>query len=469
MTGNSVRAFLSGVAFSAAAVVLTVSASADTLFGAMEKAYVTNPTLNAARAGQRATDELVPQALSGWRPTIGVFGEVNRTRTSQQSAPIFTPEGPDVDSLAVNSATGGDVSIQLAQPLFRGFGTVSQTKSAEARVDASKQGLLGTEQQVLFDVVQSYMDVYAGRQYVALRRQDVSALQAQVKAAKDRFAVGEITRTDVAQAEARLAESQSFLVNAQTDLARAVASYVQVVGVEPGKLSYPKVVRIPKSLKTALDIAGDINPQLLAQAFVEVAANSDINVAFSNLLPSADLVASASASDSDFAQSKNTASVMQVGAQLTIPLYESGFVYSQVRQAKQLASQSRIQVIEVARSVRQAVASSWNAYVGLAQIIKNTRTQVSAAQLALNGVQQEYQAGTRTTLDVLDAQRFLVQAQVLQVTAERNRVVSGYQLLAAIGHLTAGDVGLKVPIYDPDANYQRVRDKWIGTDVKTVE
>ncbi|MCX7351398.1 MAG: TolC family outer membrane protein [Alphaproteobacteria bacterium] len=459
MTGNWVRAFLSGVAFSAAAVVLTVSASADTLFGAMEKAYVTNPTLNAARAGQRATDELVPQALSGWRPTICVFGEVNRTRTSQQSAPIFTPEGPDVDSLAVNSATGGDVSIQLAQPLFRGFGTVSQTKSAEARVDASKQGLLGTEQQVLFDVVQSYMDVYAGRQYVALRRQDVSALQAQVKAAKDRFAVGEITRTDVAQAEARLAESQSFLVNA----------HVQVVGVEPGKLSYPKVVRIPKSLKTALDIAGDINPQLLAQAFVEVAANSDINVAFSNLLPSADLVASASASDSDFAQSKNTASVMQVGAQLTIPLYESGFVYSQVRQAKQLASQSRIQVIEVARSVRQAVASSWNAYVGLAQIIKNTRTQVSAAQLALNGVQQEYQAGTRTTLDVLDAQRFLVQAQVLQVTAERNRVVSGYQLLAAIGHLTAGDVGLKVPIYDPDANYKRVRDKWIGTDVKTVE
>jgi outer membrane protein len=158
-----------------------------------------------------------------------------------------------------------------------------------------------------------------------------------------------------------------------------------------------------------------------------------------------------------------------VGAQLSIPLYESGFVYSQVRQTKQLASRSRIQVIEVARSVRQAVASSWNAYVGLAQIIKNARTQVSAAQLALNGVQQEYQAGTRTTLDVLDAQRDLVQAQILQVTAERNRVVSGYQLLAAIGHLTAEEVGLKVPIYDPDANYRRVRGKWIGTDVKTVE
>lgn len=469
MTRIWLRALLSGAAISLAAAMQTAAASADTLFGAMEKAYITNPTLNAARAGQRATDELVPQALSGWRPTVGVQAEVNRTRTTKEGVPIFTETGPGVDSLAVNNATSGDVTIQLAQPLFRGFGTVNQTKSAEARVDAGKQNLLGTEQQVLFDVVQAYMDVYAGRQFVMLRRQDVAALQAQVKAARDRFAVGEITRTDVAQAEARLAEAQSFLVNSQTDLARAVAQYVQVVGNEPGQLTYPKVVKIPNSLKIALDTAGEINPQLLAQAFVEVAANSDIGVAFSNLLPSASLVATASGADPDFAKSKDRSSVLQIGAQLSIPLYESGFVYSQVRQAKQLASQSRIQVIEVARGVRQAVASSWNAYVGLAQIIKNSRTQVRAAQLALNGVQQEYQAGTRTTLDVLDAQRDLVQAQILQVTAERNRVISGYQLLAAIGHLTAEEVGLKVPLYDPDSNYRRVRDKWIGTDVKTVE
>lgn len=468
MTRNWVRSLFSGVAISLAASLQISAASADSLFVAMEKAYITNPTLNSARAGQRATDELVPQALSGWRPTIGVQGQISRTRTTQEGVPVFTEEGQDVD-LAINNATNGEVAIQLAQPLFRGFGTVNQTKSAEARVDASKQGLLATEQQVLFDVVQAYMDVYSGRQYVMLRRQDVAALQAQVKAARDRFSVGEITRTDVAQAEARLAEAQSFLVNAQSDLAAAVATYVQVVGNEPGKLTYPKVVNVPKSMKIALDLAGEINPQLLAQAFVEVAANSDIGVAFSNLLPSADLVASASAADPDLAVSNDRSTLAQVGAQVSIPLYESGFVYSQVRQAKQLASQSRIQVIEVARSVRQAVASSWNAYVGLAQIIKNTRTQVSAAQLALNGVQQEYQAGTRTTLDVLDAQRDLVQAQILQVTAERNRVVSGYQLLAAIGHLTAEEVGLKVPIYDPDENYKRVRNKWIGTDVKTVE
>ena len=441
------------------------SASADTLFGAMEKAYITSPTLNAARAGQRATDELVPQALSGWRPTIGIGAGIAKNYTTQ-------PVGVDVNGDIVRESddnVNANVAIQLNQPLFRGFGTVNQTKSAEARVDAGKQNLLGTEQQMLFNVVQAYMDVYAGRQFVALRKQDVLALQAQVKAAQDRFAVGEITSTDVAQAQARLAEAQSFLVNSQTDLARAVASYVQVVGIEPGKLSYPKVVKIPNSLRTALDIAGEINPQLLAQSFVEVAANSDIKVAFSNLLPSADMVATGSRIDPDLGNTDKNISTFEIGAQLSIPLYESGFVYSQVRQAKQLASQSRIQVIEVARSVRQAVASSWNAYVGLAQIIKNARTQVSAAQLALNGVQQEYQAGTRTTLDVLDAQRDLVQAQILQVAAERNRVVSGYQLLAAIGRLSAKEMGLRVPIYDPDENYRRVRNKWIGTDVKTVE
>ena len=465
MTRNWVRALLSGFAISAAAAAMSVSASADTLFGAMEKAYITNPTLNAARAGQRAADELVPQALSGWRPTVGVGGNITKTYSTQ---PVGVDDQGDIVRDGSDQVQSG-IAIQLDQPLFRGFGTVNNTKAAEARVDASKQNLLGTEQQVLFDVVQAYMDVYAGRQFVSLRRQDVAALQAQVKAAQDRFAVGEITRTDVAQAQARLAEAQSFLVNSQTDLARAVATYVQVVGHEPGKLSYPKVVNIPKSLRTALDVAGQINPQLLAQAFVETARNSDIKVAFSNLLPSADLVASGTRVDPDLSQPDKNVTTWQVGAQFTIPLYESGFVYSQVRQAKQLASQSRIQVIEVARAVRQAVASSWNAYVGLAQIIKNSRTQVSAAQLALQGVQAEYQAGTRTTLDVLDAQRDLVQAQILQVTAERNRVISGYQLLAAIGHLTAEEVGLKVPIYDPDENYKRVRNKWIGTDVKTVE
>jgi len=459
------RIRVKGLFWGAATAVLVVvqagGALADSLYGAMEKAYVTNPTLNAARAGQRAVDETVPQALSGWRPSVSVQAGV-------QSESVVAPS-LRTGEYEQDRAESGSLSISLNQPLFQGFRTVESTKAAEAQVDAGRQGLLQTEQQVLFDVVQAYMNVYAGRQLVNLRKQDVAALQAQVRASNERFNVGEITRTDVAQAEARLAESQNALVDAQTRLAQDVAFYIQVVGNEPGKLTYPKIAKLPPSLNGALDIAGEINPRLLAQAFVEMATNAAVGVARANLLPSAGLEAQAFTNDPEFGTDDTGIRGASIGAQVSIPLYEAGFYYSQVREAKQRASQSRIELIEVARDVRKAVAQSWNAYVGLGQIIKNTRTQVQAAQLALNGVQQEYQAGTRTTLDVLDAQRELVQSQVLQVNAEKSRVVAGYQLLASIGRLTARDVGLSVPLYDPEENYLRVRNKWIGTDAKTVD
>ena len=463
MRRYSARGLLSGAAIMM--VVMTLQSGtgqADTLFGAMEKAYVTNPTLNAARAGQRATDERVPQALSGWRPSVTVFGDA-------QSESVVKNDQQQGWALRQERTESGSLAIALNQPVFQGFRTVESTKAAEAEVDAGQQGLLQTEQQVLFNVVQAYMDVYAGRQLVVLRRQDVAALQTQVTASNERFAVGEITRTDVAQSEARLAESRNALVQVQTRLAQDIATYIQLVGNEPGKLSYPKIAKLPKSLSSALDIAGEINPRLLAQAFVEVAANSNIGIARAALLPSAGLEARALTADSDFGEDRTGIRSASIAAQLSIPIYESGLAYSQVREAKQRASQSRIQLIEVARDVRSAVAQSWNEYMGLGQIIQNTKTQVRAAQLALTGVQQEYQAGTRTTLDVLDAQRELVLSQVLQVNAEKSRVVAGYQLLAAIGRLTARDIGLSVPLYEPEENYLRVRDKWIGTDVKTVD
>lgn len=465
MRRYSARNLFCGAAITVMMTLQSVAGQADTLFGAMEKAYVTNPTLNAARAGQRATDELVPQALSGWRPSVTVSGNVKSESVVKNAQREVDPS----QGLEQDRTESGNLAIVLNQPVFQGFRTVESTKAAEAQVDAGRQGLLETEQQVLFNVVQAYMNVYAGRQLVVLRKQDVAALQTQVGASNERFAVGEITRTDVAQSEARLAESRNALVNAQTTLAQDIATYVQLVGNEPGKLSYPKIAKLPKSLSSALDIAGEINPRLLAQAFVEVASNSNIGVARSALLPSAGLQAQALTADVDIGEDRTGLRSAAISAQLTIPLYEAGLAYSQVREAKQRASQSRIQLIEVARDVRSAVAQSWNAYMGLGQIIQNTKTQVRAAQLALTGVQQEYQAGTRTTLDVLDAQRELVLSQVLQVNAEKSRVVAGYQLLAAIGRLTARDIGLSVPLYDPEENYLRVRDKWIGTDVKTVD
>lgn len=464
MTRNWCRRLLGSAAIAATLLAGTGAAWADTLFGAMEKAYTTNPTLNKARAGLRATDEQVPQALSGWRPTVTLGADLGRNWNESLVKNQF---GPGASHRKSDQYTG-DMSITLSQPLFRGFRTTEATKAADARVDAGRQSLLQTEQEVLFNVVSAYMDVYAGRQLVSLQKQNVAALQGQLKAANERFNVGEITKTDVAQARSSLAAAKSSLVNAQASLAQDVATYLQLVGNEPGKLSYPKIVNLPKSLQAALATAGEINPRILAQAFVEIATQHDIGVERSALLPSASLNASAQMSDNLDDQYYGN-SQASVSASLRVPLYEAGLAYSQVRQAKQLASQQRIAVIEVARAVRQAVAASWNAFVALGDIIKNAKTQVAAAQLALDGVQQEYKAGTRTTLDVLNAQSELISARVTLVNAEKNRVVAAYQLMAATGKLTAHDLGLGVAIYDPEQNYRRVRDKWFGTGVETVE
>jgi outer membrane protein len=454
MIRNVITALLFGAALSA---MTAGPAMADSLFGAMEKAYATNPTLNGDRAGQRATDELVPQALSGWRPTITVNGELSHNWEKSGNTNF---EADENDS--------GTVSIELRQPLFRGFRTVEGTKAAEARVDAGRQNLLQTEQDVLFNVVQAYMNVYSGRQLVMLQRQNVAAFRSQLGASNERFSVGEITRTDVAQARSRLAEAQTLLTNAEAALAGDVAEYFQIIGNEPGKLKYPPIVKLPKSLKSAFAMAAETNPRILARAFVEVASQHDIEVQRGELLPEVSLNASAQASDV-FGDGRDTTKIASVSAQVRIPIYEAGLIYSQVREAKQLASQQRIAVIEIARAVRQIVASTWNAYVGLGDIIRYARTQVSAAELALSGVQQEYQAGTRTTLDVLDAQSELVNARTTLVTAERDRVVAAYQLLGAVGRLTAKDLGLSVVLYDPEQNYDRVRNKWIGTNVETLE
>ena len=454
-----VRSIYVGLALSLAGY-LSGPAFADSLYGAMEKSYTTNPTLQGARAGQRATDELVPQALSGWRPTVTVQGQIQRQWDHTQNR--FSLQKFTTDSNI------GSYSITLTQPLFNGFATVEGTQAAEARVDAGRQNLLAVEQGVLFNVVQAYMNVYAGRQLVALQKQNVEVLQGQLRAANERFSVGEITRTDVAQSQASLAQAQASLTNVEATLAGDVASYVQTVGNEPGKLSYPKISRLPKSLKTALAAAGETNPKILAGAFVEIASQHDIEVARSNLLPRASLQASVQVQDY-LDTNLDASKTASVSANVTIPLYEAGQYYSKVRQAKQLASQNRIQVIEIARQVRQAVAAAWNAYVALGDIIKAARSQVSAAELALDGVQQEYQAGTRTTLDVLNAQAAVVSAKTTLVNAEKNRILAGYQLLGSVGKLTARDLGLKVTVYDPGENYGRVRNKWIGTGVETIE
>jgi TolC family type I secretion outer membrane protein len=397
----------------------------------------------------------VPQALSGWRPTVIVDGSLSNEWSDSNVGPSteFSPKS---------------FSIGLSQPIFRGFKTINGTKSAEANVEAGKQGLLAAEQDILFQAIQAYMNVIRDRQVVVLRQKNVDVLKKQLGAADEQLKVGEITRTDVAQARAGVSEAQSNLAFAKSNLAASVANYVNVVGHKPGNLKYPKLTKLPKTLDEAQAIAEELNPNILAAAYVEKASNYDTEVVKGDLLPVVDLLASATLNDNP-SPAESWSKRATVAVVLTIPLYKAGRVYSSVRQAKQVASQRRLEVIQAGRAVRESVSISWNDLIAAREIIRSAKAQVSAADLALDGVRQEYLVGSRTTLDVLDAETEVVNARIILVTAERDQIVKAYQILASIGRLTARDLSLPVEYYDPDENYLNVRGKWIGTGAETIE
>ena len=350
-------------------------ASAESLIEAMVSAYTGNPTLKGERARQRGTDEQVPQALSGWRPTVVVDGAISN-------------EWDDSSVAASTEVTPKSVSIGLSQPIFRGFKTIYGTKAAEANVEAGKQGLLAVEQDILFQAIQAYMNVIRDRQVVALRQESVDVLKKQLGAADERFKVGEITRTDVAQAQASVSESQSNLAFAKSNLAASVANYINVVGHRPENLKYPKLARLPKTLDEAQAIAEEVNPNILAAAYVEESANYDTEVVKGDLLPIVDLLASATL-NANPSPAESWSERATVAVVLTIPLYEAGQVYSSVRQAKQVASQRRLEVIQAGRAVRETVSVSWNDLIAAREIIRSAKEEVSAANLALDGVRQE--------------------------------------------------------------------------------
>jgi TolC family type I secretion outer membrane protein len=443
------------ILISSAIAVGTGQAAAESLIEAMVSAYKGNPALKGERARQRGTDEQVPQALSGWRPTVTVDGSLSNVWSDSNVAPSteFSPKS---------------VSIGLSQPIFRGFKTINGTKAAEANVEAGRQGLLAIEQDILFQAIQAYMNVIRDRQIVGLRQKNVSVLQKQLTAADERFKVGEITRTDVAQSRARVSGAQSNVASAKANLAASVANYINVVGHDPGKLKYPKLAKLPRSLAEAQAAAEEINPNILSAAYVEEAQRFTTEALKGDLLPAVDLAASATITDNPSAGVGSSESARIEGV-LTIPLYEAGRVYSSVREAKHVASQRRLEVIQAGRAVRESVSISWNNLIAARETIRSAKEQVSAAELALDGVRQEYFVGSRTTLDVLDAEGEVVNARIAQVSAERDQIVAAYQILGSIGRLTARDLALPVDYYDAEENYLKVRGKWIGTGADTIE
>ena len=423
-------------------------ASAESLQDALVATYGSNPTLQAARAELRATDENVNQALANWRPSISATGT---SQFSQSDNDLRAGAGFAALSSSKDDRTTNTGTVTVQQNIFRGGRTVSQTRQAKAQVAAGRAQLTSTEQDVLRDTAT-----------VELNQNNVSVLQRQLEASQDRFDVGEITRTDVAQSEARLSRSESSLIQAQANLINSRATYERVVGSAPGTLqAAPDLPPLPESEDAALATATVNNPTLAAARFAEEASRHAIRTAQGSLLPTLTVQGDYSQSDNPSTTVKSSESASVTG-RLTIPLYQSGAEYSQIRQAKQLNSQSRLQIREATRSVEEGVASAWENYRAANARIVSDREQVRANEIALDGVQQEAQVGSRTTLDVLDAEQELLDSRVALVTSERNAYVAAYQLLSAIGRLNASYLALPVDQYDPSENYDDVSGQWIG-------
>ncbi len=430
--------------------LLTVStASAQTLEEALVTAYQNNPTLQSQRASLRATDETVSQALSGWRPTVTLSGDAGLTHS-------------DGNSTGSSDTKPRSASVRLSQPLYRGGRTVNGVAQAEANVEAARQVLRQTEQGVLQSTVRAYMDVLRDEAVVDLNQANLDRLRRQLDATRDRFEVGELTRTDVAQAEARVSGAISSLVAAQGVLESSRATFRRVVGLEPVNLSrVPALGALPEDVEEARRIGLEENPLVRQAIRSEEASRAAVEVANGVILPSVKLTSALSRGydTSSFNDRLDSASVT---ATVTVPLYQSGSEYSAVRQAKQTNSQRRIDIETQRRAVVESVTQAWAALNSATEQIRANVDQVRAAEVALDGVQQEAEVGVRTVLDVLDAEQELLNAQVALVRSERDEFVAGFDLRVALGRLSVEQLGLPVATYDPTANYKAVRNKLYG-------
>jgi len=435
-----------------------ITAEAEDLNGALSQAYLGNPTLDAARAQLRSTDEGVPQALSGWRPTV--TGQVSAGSEWSHDGSKPGPNNLIVDRN--RQFYPRTYSLTLTQPLFNGFGTVSGTKAAENRVKAGRAQLLDTEQQVLFAAVQAYMSVVTNASILELNQNNVKVLQAQLQATNDRFQAGEVTKTDVSQAQASLQGAIAAATAAEGDLTASMAVYRQVVGQEPVQLSMPNVPpNLPQKQEDVVAMSQEA-PVVISAQFIEAATKDDIDTQFSELLPSVSLQGSVSRADEQASDRDSTTDGTILGV-LTVPLYQAGAPDSRVRQAKQLYQQARRQLDEARRASAQQAVAAWQALETAQAQITSFEEQVRANTIALEGVRQEQTVGARTVLDVLDAEQALLNSKVNLVTAQTNLVIARYQVLQAIGQLNAKALALNVQLYDPAKHYNDVRNKWWGT------
>ncbi len=436
-----------------------VPAAAETINQALSDAYRYSPKLDAERARQRGTDEEVTRARSGWRPKA----ELNADLTYQysQTKPNTSTEGETV-------AKG--YSVDATQPIFNGFQTLYGVRGAEADVRAGREQLRSVEQEVLLDAAIAYADVVRDAAIVQAREDNVNVLTKELAATRDRFAVGEVTKTDVAQAEARRASAISLLDLARANLHSSHARYERVIGHPPGSLAEPHGYEqhLPKSVQEAINLAVSEHPQVVATLYQEESARHAVDRIRGELLPSVDLDATYQ-DRFDTNPLLDEQEVSTVSGRLRVPIYEGGEVYARVRQAKQVHIQ-RLQLIQQARAEVQAEAvSAWSQYLGARSQVESDVVAVQANKTALEGVKAEELVGQRSVIEVLDAQLDLINSQVQLVSNRRGVVVAAYTLLSAVGRLDVADLGVSDPVYDPEVHYQEVRRKWFGLSITDAE
>jgi outer membrane protein len=437
-----------------------------TMDGALIQAYQNNPQLNGQRSATRAADENVPNALAGYRPRVA-----GTSSLTEQYLDSLSKGAPDKNGAATYVQTKGAVGVSTAgltatQTLLNGFQTANRTRQAEQLVFSSRETLRSTEQAVLLNAATAYMNLLQTAALLELQRSNVNVLEVTLRQTRDRFTAGEVTRTDVAQAESSLAAGRSQLSLAESNYVTAQAQYPQVIGVPAPSRQAPAapVDRLsPPTLDGAIARGRTEHPSILTAMYNVDAAVSQVKIAEGALAPTLQAVGSvqkAYGSTQSLAVLETLSA--SIAAQLTVPIYQGGAEYSAIRQSKETLGQRRLDLDTARDQVVSTVTQAWGQLEAAKAQINATQAQVTAAEVALNGVREEARVGQRTTLDVLNAQQTLVNARSALVTAQRDRVVASYTVLAAVGSLSPQILGLKIPVYDATIHYQQVRDAWGG-------
>ena len=442
------------VALAAALLAAPIGAQAETLESALARAYGGNPTIGAQRALVRATDENVPRALSGYRPSVAATGSVGINYLTGENAVAAGANGRFRGSLVPRT-----LGLQVSQNVFNGFRTANSTRQAESQVLGARESLRNTEQTILFNGAQAYMNVLRDTAILDLQRNNVEVLEEQLRQTRDRFNVGEVTRTDVAQSESRLAAARSQVSVAESNLQTSIATFRQIVGVEPRQLAPGRPVDrlVPPSISAAVQIGLEEHPAIISALHAVDAAELQVKAAEGELAPTVNIVGSVGQSyQSSFVADQ--AFSAQVLGQISVPIYQGGEVYARVRQNKETAGQRRIEAEATRDQVRAAVVSAWGSLESAKANVQAAQAQVAAAEVALTGVREEARVGQRTTLDVLNQQQELLNARVNLITAQRDRVVASFAVVQAIGRLSAKSLGLNVALYSAKLHYDQVRD-----------